>query len=158
PGSVSGDCIFVEARGAPALEVVARWVVDELPQRLGLDAGTEIQVLAPLTRTVAALNERLQARLNPRRAGVPERSFGALPLRVGDHVIQTANDYRLQVFNGETGQVVSLDAGGGITVDYGDRRVAYGVGDLYTLDHAYALTVHRAQGSEWPAVVVVLTQ
>ncbi len=157
-GSVPGDCVFVPARGANAVEVVARWVVDELPQRLRLDPCTDIQVLAPLTRSVAALNERLQARLNPRRPSVPERPHGALALRVGDRVIQTANEYRLQVFNGETGQVVSIDAGGGITVDYGDRRVAYGAGDLYHLDHAYALTVHRAQGSEWPAVVVVLTQ
>jgi exodeoxyribonuclease V alpha subunit len=157
-GGTSGDCVFVQARGATALETAARWAVDEVPQRLRLDAGADIQVLAPLTRSVAALNERLQARLNPRRPGVPERPHGALALRMGDRVIQTANDYRLQVFNGETGQVVSIDAGGGITVDYGDRRVAYGAGDLYALDHAYALTVHRAQGSEWPAVVVVLTQ
>jgi exodeoxyribonuclease V alpha subunit len=158
PEGVSGDCVFVPARGVMSLEVAARWVVDEVPRRFHLDAGTDIQVLAPLTRSVAMLNERLQARLNPRRPGVPERPHGSLALRAGDRVIQTANDYRLQVFNGETGQVVSIDPAGGITVDYGDRQVAYSAGDLYALDHAYALTVHRAQGSEWPAVVVVLTQ
>jgi exodeoxyribonuclease V alpha subunit len=158
PLGVSGDCVFVAARGAAALEMAARWLVNEVPRRFHLDPRTDIQVLAPLTRSVAALNERLQARLNPRRPGVPERPHGALVLREGDRVIQTANDYRLQVFNGETGQVVSIDPGGGITVDFGDRWVAYGAGDLYALDHAYALTVHRAQGSEWLAVVVVLTQ
>jgi exodeoxyribonuclease V alpha subunit len=153
-----GDCIFVPARGARALDEAARWVVDELPRRLALRPDADIQVLAPLTRSVAALNERLQARLNPARNGVPERPHGALALRLGDRVIQTTNEYRLQVFNGETGQIVSIDGGGGVTVDFGDRRVAYGPGDLYGLDHAYALTVHRAQGSEWPAVVLLLTQ
>lgn len=157
-GDLPGDCIFLPARGQGALEMAARWAVDELPQRLGLDPRTDIQVLAPLTRSVAALNERLQARLNPPAVSKPERPRGALPLRLGDRVIQTENDYRLQVFNGETGRVVSIDEGGGLTVDYGDRHVAYGPGDLYHLDHAYALTVHRAQGSEWPAVIVVLTQ
>jgi exodeoxyribonuclease V alpha subunit len=155
---LTADCVFVAGRGGAALDVAVRWVVEELPRRLRLDPHTEIQVLAPLTRSVAALNERLQARLNPTVAGVPERPRGALPLRLGDRVIQTANDYRLQVFNGETGRIVAIEEGGGLVVDYGDRRVAYGVGDLYHLDHAYALTVHRSQGSEWPAVVLVLTQ
>jgi exodeoxyribonuclease V alpha subunit len=158
PGAPGSDCVFVPARGAAALDAATRWVVAELPRRLGLDPRTEIQVLAPLTRSVAALNERLQAQLNPPAAGVPERPRGALPLRLGDRVIQTTNDYRLQVFNGETGQVVAVTEDGGLEVDYGDRRVTYGTGDLAALDHAYALTVHRAQGSEWPAVVVVLGQ
>jgi exodeoxyribonuclease V alpha subunit len=80
-----------------------------------------------------------------------------LALRLGDRVMQTVNNYQLEVFNGETGQIVALDEQGGVTVDYEDRRVAYGVRDLYQLDHAYAITIHRSQGSEWPAVVVLLT-
>jgi exodeoxyribonuclease V alpha subunit len=140
------------------VEAAVRWAAAEVPRRLGLDPHRDIQVLTPLTRRVLALNERLQQRLNPPDPALPERPRGLLPLRLGDRVIQTSNDYRLQVFNGETGQIVSVDEGGGVTVDFGDRRVAYGAGDLYQLEHAYALTVHRSQGSEWPAVVVVLTQ
>ena len=153
-----GDCVFVEARGSAAVEAAVQWAAVELPRRLGLDPRRDIQVLTPLTRRVLALNEQLQQRLNPPGPAVPERPRGLLPLRLGDRVIQTANEYQLQVFNGETGQIVSIDEGGGVTVDFGDRRVAYSAGDLYQLDHAYALTVHRSQGSEWPAVVVVLTQ
>jgi exodeoxyribonuclease V alpha subunit len=156
-GALGSDCVFIPARGAAALEVAARWAADELPRRLGLDPLADVQVLAPLTRRVAALNDRLQERLNPARPGVPERPHGALALRLGDRVIQTANDYRLEVFNGETGRIVSVEDDGGALVDFGDRKVTYAVADLYHLDHAYALTVHRAQGSEWPAIVVVLT-
>lgn len=151
------DCVFVQAHAGQAVEAAVQWAVTELPRRLGLDPSRDIQVLTPLTRRVVALNECLQKQLNPPDPAVPERPRGLLPLRLGDRVIQTANDYRLQVFNGETGQIVSVDEGGGITVDFGDRRVVYGAGDLYQLEHAYALTVHRSQGSEWPAVVVVLT-
>lgn len=153
-----GDCVFVEARAATAVDAAVQWAVAEAPRRLGLDPQRDIQVLTPLTRRVLALNERLQRRLNPPDLAVPERPRGILPLRLGDRVIQTANDYQLQVFNGETGQIVSINEGGGVTVDFGDRHVVYSAGDLYQLEHAYALTVHRSQGSEWPAVVVVLTQ
>lgn len=152
------DCVFVEAWASAAVDAAVQWAVAELPRRLGLDPHRDIQVLTPLTRRVLVLNERLQRRLNPPGPAAPERPRGLLPLRLGDRVIQTVNDYRLQVFNGETGQIVSIDEGGGVTVDFADRRVIYGAGDLYQLEHAYALTVHRSQGSEWPAVVVVLTQ
>lgn len=152
------DCVFVEARASAAVDAAVQWAVAELPRRLGLDPHWDIQVLTPLTRRVLALNERLQRRLNPPGPAVPERPRGLLPLRLGDRVIQTTNDYRLQVFNGETGQIVSIDEGGGVTVDFADRHVMYGAGELYQLEHAYALTVHRSQGSEWPAIVVVLTQ
>lgn len=156
--ALPGDCIFIEARASTAIDAAVQWAVAELPRRLGLDPQRDIQVLTPLIRRVLTLNERLQRRLNPPDPAVPERPRGLLPLRLGDRVIQTANDYQLQVFNGETGQIVSIEATAGVTVDFGDRRVVYGPGELYQLEHAYALTVHRSQGSEWPAVVVVLTQ
>jgi exodeoxyribonuclease V alpha subunit len=107
-----------------------------------------------LTRVCQALNAALQATLNPPR-GQPERPHGALALRAGDRVIQTRNNYTLGVFNGDTGVV--LDVGPqGAAVDFGDgRAVEYGPADLIELEHAYCLTVHRAQGSEWPGVVLL---
>jgi len=151
------DCIFVSAPGRVSLDATVRWAVDELPHRLDLDPRQDVQVLTPLTRRVSELNARLQAKLNPRVTGSRERPGGGLALRLGDRVMQTVNNYQLEVFNGETGQIVALDEQGGVTVDYEDRRIAYGVRELYQLDHAYAITIHRSQGSEWPAVVVMLT-
>ena len=126
-----------------------------MPRLLGVPPG-DIQAIAPLVRVCQTLNSLLQERLNGSR-GQPERPHGALSLRVGDRVIQTHNNYQLGVFNGDTGTIVSMEGSGGLTIDFGDGRVvAFGPADLLDLDHAYGLTVHRAQGSEWPGVVVLL--
>jgi len=102
------------------------------------------------------LNGALQERLNPAHADRPERPHGALPLRLGDRVIQTRNNYTLEVFNGDTGIIQSLDPER-VVVDFGDeRRVEYGAADLLDLEHAYCLTVHGSQGSEWPGVIVLV--
>jgi exodeoxyribonuclease V alpha subunit len=78
-----------------------------------------------------------------------------LPLRVGDRVIQTRNNYDLSVFNGDTGTLAALEPDE-LIVDFGDTRlVRYTADELLDLEHAYCLTVHRAQGSEWPGVVVL---
>jgi exodeoxyribonuclease V alpha subunit len=147
------DCVFLPAPAARVGEVATPWAAQRLPRLLGVPAP-EVQVLAPLTRVCQALNAALQATLNPPR-GQPERPHGALALRAGDRVIQTRNNYTLGVFNGDTGVV--LDVGPqGATVDFGaGRAVEYGSADLIELEHAYCLTVHRAQGSEWPGVVLL---
>ena len=148
------DCVFVPAPAARVAAVAAEWAAERLPRVLGVPVG-EVQAIAPLVRVCQSLNSLLQARLNPDR-GQGERPHGALSLRVGDRVIQTHNNYTLGVFNGDTGTVVEIDASAGLTVDFGDGRVAtFGAADLLDLDHAYGLTVHRAQGSEWPGVVVL---
>jgi exodeoxyribonuclease V alpha subunit len=148
------DCVFVPAPPAGVAAVAAEWAAERLPTLLGVPPG-EVQAIAPLVRVCQTLNNTLQARLNPAR-GQPERPHGALPLRVGDRVIQTHNNYQLGVFNGDTGTIVGMEASGGLTVDFGDgRMVTFGAADLLDLDHAYGLTVHRAQGSEWPGVVVL---
>ena len=87
--------------------VAAEWAADRLPRVLGVPAG-EVQAIAPLVRVCQTLNSMLQARLNPAR-GQGERPHGALPLRVGDRVIQTHNNYLLGVFNGDTGTIVEID-------------------------------------------------
>ena len=147
------DFIFVPAPAARVAEIAAEWASARLPRALGVGPG-EVQTLAPLTRVCQALNGVLQERLNPSR-GQSERPHGALALRVGDRVIQTRNNYRLGVFNGEGGALVDADSEA-LTVDFGEgRTVAYGAADALDLDHAYCLTVHRSQGSEWPGVVVL---
>lgn len=147
------DCIFVPAAPSRVADIGAEWAAVGLPRALGANPG-QVQTLAPLTRVCQALNGALQERLNPAR-GQDERPHGALPLRVGDRVIQTRNNYTLGVFNGDAGILTAI-APGTLTVDFGDgRAVEYAAADLLDLDHAYCLTVHRAQGSEWRGVVVL---
>ena len=154
PREVGGsDCVFVAAPAARAAVVAAEWAAARLPPALGVAAG-DVQAIAPLTRVVQTLNSLLQERLNPAR-GQPERPHGALPLRVNDRVIQTHNNYRLGVFNGDTGALVGIEDAT-LTVDFGEERVVQDEpADALDLDHAYGLTVHRSQGSEWPGVVVL---
>jgi exodeoxyribonuclease V alpha subunit len=148
------DCVFVPASPDRVAAVAAEWAAERLPRLLDVPPS-EVQAIAPLVRVCQTLNSLLQAKLNGSR-GQPERPHGALSLRVGDRVIQTHNNYQLGVFNGDTGTIVSMESNGGLTVDFGDGRVvAFGAADLLDLDHAYGLTVHRAQGSEWPGVVVL---
>src|SRR5690606_17312196 len=120
----------------------------------------DVQVLCPMYRGVAgadALNADLQAALNP-DGEVFAR--GTRTMRVGDKVMQVKNDYDLDVYNGDVGLIRAFDrTNGTVAVDFGGRRVAYPVADLDRLVPAHAITVHRAQGSEYPCVVVpVLTE
>jgi exodeoxyribonuclease V alpha subunit len=149
------DCVFVPAPAQAVARVAAEWTCERLPHALGIEPA-DVQTLAPLTRVCQTLNEVLQARLNP-GGGQAERPHGALPLRVGDRVIQTRNNYQLGVFNGDGGTLVDLQAEAA-TVDFGDDRcVTYAPADLLDLEHAYCLTVHRSQGSEWPGVVALVS-
>jgi exodeoxyribonuclease V alpha subunit len=147
------DCVFVPTPAAGVAAVATLWAARRLPQLLGVPPQ-EVQVLAPLTRVCQALNAELQAALNPPR-GQAERPHGALALRDGDRVIQTRNHYGLGVFNGDTGTVTAV-APDEVVVDFGDGRVVpYTPADALDLEHAYCLTVHRAQGSEWAGVVLL---
>jgi exodeoxyribonuclease V alpha subunit len=149
------DCVFVPADANTLTDVASRWAADYLPRFLQVDPA-EVQTLAPLTRVCQVLNGALQERLNPAGDGRSERPHGALPLRLGDRVIQTRNNYTLEVFNGETGIVQALDPER-VVIDFGDERfVEYSPIDLLDVDHAYCLTVHRSQGSEWPGVIVLV--
>ncbi len=149
------DCVFVAAAADQVAQVGARWAAELLPAALGVPAS-DVQALAPLTRVCQSLNSTLQERLNPRREQA-EAAHGALSLREGDRVIQTRNNYDLGVFNGDSG-VLARIKGETLTVDFGDGRlVDYAPFDAIDLDHAYCLTVHRAQGSEWPGVVLLVS-
>lgn len=155
------DFLWVEVEhAADVLEHVRRMVVEHLPEYAGLDA----QALIPQRPGVAgilAANRVLQHALNPRADGTPYLQRGRegdddrAELRVGDRVIQTRNDYAIEVFNGEVGAITDI-AAGHVRVDFAGREiVTYTLEQANALELAYALTVHRAQGSEFPWVVAV---
>jgi exodeoxyribonuclease V alpha subunit len=146
-----------------AAELVVDLVQNRIPSRFGFDPMVDIQVLSPMHRGVvgvAELNRRLQATLNPAASGRAERRHGSQVFRVGDRVMQVRNNYDKDVFNGDMGHIVAMDlVGQAMTVRIDDRHVAYGFSDLDELIHAYAVSVHKSQGSEYLAVVVpVMTQ
>lgn len=149
------DFRFVEVEDAADIAGVVRQLVTEwLPQHTG---GAEAQVLSP-QRTgkagIVALNCTLQDALNPARKGEPKLPRGDYELRAGDRVIQRQNNYTLDVYNGEVGDVVSV-SGKGAVVNFGDRELEYSLEQADALQLAYALTIHSSQGSEFPWVVVV---
>jgi len=144
-----------------AVARVVELVRTRIPKRFGLDPIRDIQVLCPMNRGgvgARALNIALQATLNPADERKVER-FGST-FAVGDKVMQIENDTERQVFNGDLGFVTGLDLDDGeLLVDFDGREVAYPFGELDTLVPAYAITIHKSQGSEYPAVVIpVLTQ
>ena len=140
---------------AKLVEVVAR----RLPKRYGVDPIRDIQVLCPLNRGglgARTLNIELQAALNPPSADRVER-FG-WTYGPGDKVMQIINDYEKEVYNGDIGTVVALDAEDRtLTIEYDGRPVEYDFGELDAVVLSYATTIHKAQGSEYPVVIVVLT-
>ncbi|MGQ9730555.1 MAG: SF1B family DNA helicase RecD2 [Candidatus Zipacnadales bacterium] len=153
------NCVFVEETEAQAIpEQVARLVAEVLPAR-GYSPA-EIQVIAPLYRGAAGvsrLNEVLQQRLNPPAPGRPELRKGGRILRAGDRVLQLVNDYEKQVFNGDIGVISSIDTVQQLLhVAYPDCLVYYDFAETDQLQLAYALTVHKSQGSEYDVVVLVL--
>jgi len=153
------NCAFVEEEEIEALaQRVTRLVAEELPRK-GLKPS-DIQVIAPVYRGAAGvsrLNELLQERLNPPTPGRAEVRRGGRLIRVGDRVLQLVNDYDKGVFNGDIGVVSGLDTVQQLVrVAFPDCLVQYYFSEIDQLQLAYALTVHKSQGSEYPAVVLVL--
>jgi exodeoxyribonuclease V alpha subunit len=143
--------------------LIVELVTKHIPRKFGLDPVRDVQVLTPMNRGpvgTAALNEALQAALNPNGDGIKR---GSTTFRVGDKVMQLRNDYDKAVYNGDVGVVASIDdEDGTLTVRFDDgdvndaREVAYDGRALDELMLAYACTVHKSQGSEYPAVVIPL--
>jgi exodeoxyribonuclease V alpha subunit len=160
-GGAVSDCFFLPAHDpGGAARLVADLVTQRLPAHYGFKRG-DIQVLTPMHRGeagVGTLNLLLQERLNPARDGLPEARGGGRTYRPGDRVLQLKNDYTLEVFNGDLGTVTAVDIVEQelhVTLDDG-REVRYPVTSLHQLTHAYAISVHKAQGAEFPAVVLPL--
>jgi exodeoxyribonuclease V alpha subunit len=132
-------------------------VTERIPRRFGLDWQNDVQVLAPMYRGacgVDALNERLRAALG---TGGSEIRWKERVWRLGDRVIQTRNDYEKEVFNGDMGRIVAVDTAKlTLRVRFPEREVVYESGHLADLACAFAITVHRSQGGEFPAVVLPL--
>lgn len=150
-----------EEAGRLTVDVAAR----RIPAKFGLDPRRDVQVLAPMHRGPAgagALNGLLQQAITPARPDLPERRLGGRVFRVGDKVTQIRNNYEKGangVFNGTVGVVTSLDTDEQrltVLTDE-DEEVPYDFDELDELAHAYAVTIHRSQGSEYPAVVIPVT-
>ncbi|GLK99281.1 ATP-dependent RecD-like DNA helicase [Dactylosporangium matsuzakiense] len=145
-------------------DTVVDIVANRVPRRFGIKPR-DIQVLTPMHRGPAGaggLNARLQEAIAPHREGAPERRHGARVFRLGDKVIQIRNNYEkgaAGIFNGTVGVVTALDqTDRHLTVRTDeDEDVEYDFDELDELQHAYAITVHRSQGSEYPAVVIPVT-
>jgi exodeoxyribonuclease V alpha subunit len=150
------DFFMVERKDpAKALETVLEIVTNRIPKKFGLDPKRDVQVLAPMHRGdvgVKALNEGLQRALNPEVQPLGRRLFGQ-----GDKVMQQRNNYELDVFNGDVGVITEVHEDiKEVQVQFEDRAVIYPFDALDELGLAYASTVHKAQGSEYPAVVIPL--
>ncbi|GIF99361.1 ATP-dependent RecD-like DNA helicase [Catellatospora citrea] len=160
------DFFFFECDDSEATApLVVDLVSQRIPRKFGLDARRDIQVLTPMHRGPAGagnLNQLLQQALTPAVEGRPERRYGGRVYRVGDKVTQIRNNYdkgTAGVFNGTVGVVTGMapdDHKLTVRTDE-DEDVEYGFDELDELVHAYAISIHRSQGSEYPAVVVPLT-
>ena len=144
-----------------AVARIIELVKTRIPQRFGLDPIRDVQVLCPMNRGgcgARSLNIELQAALNPAGERKVER-FG-WTFAPGDKVMQIENDYDKEVYNGDIGYIDDVDPEDGeLTASFDGRAVTYGFGELDTLVPAYGATIHKSQGSEYPAVVIpVLTQ
>jgi exodeoxyribonuclease V alpha subunit len=160
----SGDFFLFPADEA---EAAADWIVqvvsERIPQKFGFDPLHDIQVLAPLYRGpagVSLLNERLQEKLNPPAPSKPERKLYGTLFRLGDKVMQTQNNYDKDVYNGDIGFIRAMDlVEQTLTADFDGRPVTYDWSDADQLTLAYVVSVHKAQGSEFPVIVMpVVTQ
>jgi exodeoxyribonuclease V alpha subunit len=150
-----GDLFIVRASDPHALKARLSATLDRMRSAYGLDPVRDVQVLTPMRRGplgTEALNELLQAHLNPMHGTAPTQT---LRFRAGDKVMQLRNDYEREVWNGDLGEVSRVDAG--VTfVQMGTRAVSYEPDALDALTLAYASTIHKVQGSEFPGIVIVL--
>ena len=165
-----GDFFFMRRLNQEqARDLVVQLCAERLPKNMGIRSD-EIQVLTPSRRGAAgvyAMNAALQKALNPPAEGKAEKAFGNILFRVGDRVMQIRNNYDIiwvsadnsvsgtGVYNGDIGYIRAIDAANELmTVDFDGRMVAYSFDMLSELEHAWAMTVHKSQGSEYRAVVL----
>lgn len=157
-GDSSADFFVIDRRDPDqARATIVELVTKRIPRRFGLDPVRDVQVLTPMNRGPAgsiALNEALREVLNP---SGPSLERGSRVFRAGDKVMQLRNDYDKNVFNGDVGVVGRIEEEeGSLVVRYDEREVTYDATELDELTLAHACTIHKSQGSEYPAVVIPL--
>lgn len=154
------DCLWI---GAPepehGVQVICDLISDLIPQ-LGFNPAADVQVLSPMTRGMVGtrnLNKVLQELINPPSPEKAELVRGGTTLRVGDRIIQQVNDYDREVFNGDLGVVTNINTEEQeVTVQYTTKTVSYDLADLNEIALAWAVTIHKSQGSEYPVVLMPL--
>jgi exodeoxyribonuclease V alpha subunit len=159
PPGGTGDFYFIEAdEPEQVIDRILTMVKHRIPAKFGLDPFKDVQVLSPMNKSelgVANLNRVLQESLNPTRGPQQEVTRFGVTFRVGDKVIQTQNNYQREVFNGDIGRVLGLDQTDLLlTAEFDGRVVEYEFNDLDELQLAYCTSIHKSQGSEYPAVVI----
>ena len=162
PKNASDFFLFVKQDPDEAAALLVDIVKRRIPQKFGLDPFADVQVLSPMyngSTGVSNLNQLLQQALNP-PGRKPERRLGGRSFRVGDKVMQTVNNYDKNVYNGDIGRITALDAvDQTLKVSMDGAPVVYDFLEADELIHAFAISVHKSQGSEYPCVVLpVLTQ
>ena len=155
--------LFAAEDAATSADWIIQIVAERVPQKFGFDAVHDIQVLTPIYRGLAgvhALNERLQEKLNPPTSAKPERKLFGTLFRQGDKVMQTQNNYDKDIYNGDIGYIHSIDLiEQTLSVDFDGRLVTFDWSETDQLTLAYVVSVHKAQGSEFPVVVMpIVTQ
>jgi exodeoxyribonuclease V alpha subunit len=160
-GEEAADFFGIRIDGAEEAQTrLVELVASRIPERFGLDPVVDIQVLCPVNRGplgTRELNRLLQARLNPEPVALLER--GGLRYAVGDKVMQLENDYEREVWNGDIGRIIAVrERARELEIEIDGRPLSYGYDELEQLVPAFAITVHKAQGSEYPAVVLPLAR
>jgi len=161
PGRKHEDFYFIEQEDPEeVLRIILELTMERIPRRFGFDTIDHIQVLTPMHKGVVGagnLNAELQRALNPTSDGVTRENKN---FRVNDKVMQVRNNYDKEVFNGDIGRITRIDLEDQeVTISFDGRDVVYDFADLDEIVLAYAVSVHKSQGSEYPAVVIpILTQ
>jgi exodeoxyribonuclease V alpha subunit len=152
------DCLYLEMPSAEAGVQGISDIITHLIPSLGFDPQQDMQVLCPMTRGEVGtrnLNQVLQQLLNPPDYSKPEIKRGSMTFRLSDRIMQQVNDYNREVFNGDIGTITGVDLEEQeLTIQFGERQVTYDSADLNEITLARATTIHKAQGSEYPVVIM----
>ncbi|MEP1079494.1 ATP-dependent RecD-like DNA helicase [Leptolyngbya sp. PL-A3] len=152
------DCLWFNVAEPEQGVQAIRDLVTHLIPKLGFDPAQDVQVLCPMSRGdvgTRKLNQTLQELINPHHSGKAELVRGGMTLRVGDRILQLKNDYNREVFNGDLGVITAIDVEEQeVSAQFAGREVTYDYADLNEITLAFATTIHKSQGSEYPVVVL----